>query len=58
MLLMPGLADDAFHRLAVAYGLAHDLFNLGDFITPDQGVPAPPTPTLNWRDNFVPPEQT
>ena len=57
-LRMPGIADDAFHRLAVAYGLAHDVLNLGDFMIPDQGVPAPPTPTPNWQDNFVPLEQT
>lgn len=50
--------DGIFHRLAVAYGLAHDPLNLGDYLPPDDAAPSAPPPTSDYRDNFVGQEQT
>ncbi|WP_295390610.1 hypothetical protein [uncultured Thiodictyon sp.] len=56
-LRMPGVPEPSFHRLAVAYGLAHDLLNLGDFIPPDQTQVTPAVPGPDYRANYPGQEQ-
>ncbi len=54
---MPGAPEVSFHRLAVAYGLAHDLLNLGAFIPSDATPNAPTAQAVDYRANYPGPEQ-
>lgn len=55
---LPGNLDNSFHRLAVAFGLAMDLVNLGDFIPTNQ-LPPPIQPKVtNFQDNYLSKEFT
>jgi len=56
-LRMPGVSGESFRRLAVAYGLAHDLLNLGDFIPPDQTPVVSAAPSADYRANYPGQEQ-
>jgi hypothetical protein len=54
-----GVAEGHFHRFAVAYGLAQDPANLGDFISP-RNIPFQVVPAQreDWTDRFVGAERT
>lgn len=50
---IPGLSSDHFHRLAVAYGLTHDVINLGDYIDLGKGAIQYEIQSPSYRDNFI-----
>jgi hypothetical protein len=52
-LQMPGLSANHFHRLAVAYGLTHDVVNLGDFINLGNGSVEYEIQAPSYRENFI-----
>jgi hypothetical protein len=52
-LRMPGVSSDKFHRLAVAYGLTHDVINLGDYIDLGKGAIQYKIQSPSYRDNFI-----
>ena len=57
-LQMPGLSANHFHRLAVAYGLTHDIVNLGDFINLGNGSVEYEIQAPSYRENFIAKELT
>lgn len=57
-ILMPDLSADHFHRLAVAYGLTHDVVNLGDYINLGKGALEYEILAPSYRENFIAKELT
>jgi hypothetical protein len=51
-LQMPEVPEASFHRLAVAFGLAHYLPDLGVFDPPDQTPVVPAAPGADYRANY------
>ena len=46
----PDVDSDTFKRLAVAYGLSFDSFDIGDIEPPSRIPDIPPLPNRDWRD--------
>jgi hypothetical protein len=45
------------HRLAVAWGLSHQEYNIGEIIPADRIPDIPPPPCRTWEDRFVSKDQ-
>ena len=50
-------AQSEQHRLAVAWGLSHQEFNIGEIIPADRVADIPPRPCRTWEDQFVSKDQ-
>ncbi len=52
-----GVDEESFHRLAVAWGLSHEIVNIGGYRLPAGIRDIDPRPVRNFEDNFIGPEQ-
>ncbi|MYA36320.1 MAG: hypothetical protein F4030_10000 [Gammaproteobacteria bacterium] len=47
------ISDDSYHRLAVAWGLSHESFNIGTYTRPSEIEDVPPKAIQNVEDAFI-----
>jgi len=47
------IGDDSYHRLAVAWGLSHESFNIGTYSRPSEIDDIPPPKVLNIEDAYI-----
>ena len=45
--------DESYHRLAVAWGLSHESFNIGEYTRPDDIGDIPPPESSSWRNAYI-----
>jgi hypothetical protein len=51
--LVADVDDESYHRLAVAWGLSHEDFNIATYSRPSEIEDVPPPPVRNFANNFV-----
>lgn len=51
-----GITDDMYRRLAVAYGLSHDSFDIGEVEPPSKIPDIPRLPVRDYTEDYVGPE--